>query len=200
MKKLLAVILTLMLCATGCVAEETAAPEITDAASFAAACAAQDATVTFGDLPTAVVIDDAAFSALITQGNGVAFICDPADPICRALAPVLFAQMAANNIVLQIYLPDGAADCEGLMQRIIDGKIAITGSKARAEELAANGAIPSGAVLYMKEGKIVALHMGVLPDRADPVAALTEDEAAVVTDMLQFQLDKLLSGACDVGC
>ena len=108
--------------------------------------------------------------------------------------------MAANNIVLQMYLPDDPADCEGLMQRIIDGKIAITGNKAQAEDLAASGEIPSGAVLYMKEGKIVALHMGTLPGREDPAAALTEEEAAVVTDMLQFQLDKLLSGACDVGC
>lgn len=207
MKKIFALMLALMLLCCGCQAENTAetaaetaavTPAISDAATFADACAAYG-DCAFGEIPASVLLSADAFAAAVTSGSGVVFIADPADPACRALAPVLFAQMAANNMVLQIHLPD-AESCEGLMQRVTDGGISITGNKPYAQQLAGEGGIPSGAVLYLKEGKIVAMHMGTLKNRADEAAALTEEEAASVTDMLQFQLDKLLSGSCDVGC
>lgn len=200
MKKLLVLLLSVMFFCCACHAEEAAAPiEITDAKTFAEACTAYG-EYAFAEFPNAIVLDDAAFGTAITEGSGVIFIADPANLLCRVLAPVLFNQMAANNIVLQMYLPDDPADCEGLMQRVIDGGISITGNKAYAQQLSEEGGVPSGAVLYLKEGKIVAMHMGSLKNRTDEAAALTEDEVASITDMLQFQLDKLLSGSCDTGC
>ena len=55
-------------------------------------------------------------------------------------------------------------------------------------------------MLYLKEGKIVAMHMATLKTHEELPPVLTEDEAASITDMLQFQLDKLLSGSCETGC
>ena len=202
--KILSMILVLMLTLCGCYAEECTelpdVPAITDAATFASACTAQDETCTFTDIPAGIALDDAGFGRLITEGSGVAFIADPADPASRLLAPVLFAQMTANNSVVQLYLPDDPADCEGLMQRIIEGGISITGNKPLAQSLAETGDTPLGAVLYLKEGKIVALHMATLKNHEELPAALTEEEALSITDMLQFQLDKLLSGSCETGC
>lgn len=201
--KLFLMFFALIFTCCGCQAEEVAdAPvaTITDAITFAEACIAADETCVFGEMPTAIVLDGEAFGKVITEGSGVVFIADPSDLTCRVLAPVLFEQMAANNSVLQLYLPDDEADCEGLMQRVIDGGISITGSKPHAEQLAETGGIPCGAVLYLKDGKIVAMHMGSLKDRTDEAAALTDDEVAFITDMLQFQLDKLLSGSCETGC
>lgn len=207
MKKIIALLAALMLLCCGCQAEvttevpaETAAvtPAITDAATFAEACAAYG-EYPFGAFPNTILLDNAAFETAITSGSGVVFIADPSDLNSRVLAPVLFEQMAKSNMVLQMHLPD-AVSCEGLMQRVVDGGISITGNKALAQQLAEEGGIPSGAVLYLKEGKIVAMHMGSLKNRTDEAAALTEDEVASITDMLQFQLDKLLSGSCEVGC
>lgn len=203
MLRLISILLMLLMTGCGCLAEDAAAPAspaVTDAATFAEACAAYDETCVFTEMSPAIVLDDAAFGKLITEGSGVAFIADPADPACRLLAPVLFAQMAANNSVVQLYLPADETVTAGLMQRIIDGGISVTGNKALAETFAAEGGIPSGAVLYMKEGKIVAAHVGTLKQHEPLPAALTEDDAAAIADMLQFQLDKLLSGSCDAGC
>ena len=207
MKKIIALLAALMLLCCGCQAEvateapaETAAvtPAITDAATFAEACAAYG-EYPFGAFPNAILLDPAAFQTAITSGSGVVFIADPSDLNSRVLAPVLFEQMAKSNMVLQMHLPD-AVSCEGLMQRVVDGGISITGNKALAQQLSEKGGIPAGAALYLKEGKIVAMHMGSLKNRTDEAAALTEDEVASITDMLQFQLDKLLSGSCEVGC
>ena len=202
--KFLSIILILLLAVGGCCAEECAelpdVTAITDAASFASACTALDESCVFTEVPAGIVLDDAAFGRLITEGSGVAFIADPADPACRLLAPVLFAQMAANNSVIQLYLPDDPADCDGLMKRVIEGGISITGNKPLAESLAESGELPLGAVLYMKEGKITAMHMATLKNHEELPAALTEEDSASITDMLQFQLDKLLSGSCETGC
>lgn len=207
MKKIFALMMALMLLCCGCQAETAAdvpaetAPltiAISDAATFADACTTYG-DCAFGATPNSILLDSAAFGTAITEGSGVVFIADPADPNCRLLAPVLFEHMAASNMVLQLFLPDAEA-CDGLMQRVLDGGISITGNKPLAKQMAETGEIPSGTVLYLKEGKIVAMHMGTLKNRADEAAALSEEEIASITDMLQFQLDKLLSGSCEVGC
>lgn len=207
MIRILIALMTLTLCFTGCYAEtvpETAeaieAVAITDAATFAGACTALDDTCVFAEMPTAIVLDDAAFGKLITEGSGVAFIADPTDPACRLLAPVLYAQMAANHSVLQLYLPTSNTATDGLMKRVVEGGISITGNKPLAESLAESGGIPYGSVLYLKDGKIVAMHMATLKTHEELPAALPDEEIASITDMLQFQLDKLLSSSCETGC
>lgn len=202
--KIMSVILMLLLTLSGCYAEEPSArPDataITDAASFASACTALDEACGFAEMPTAIVLDDAAFLKLISEGSGVAFIADPADPACRLLAPVLYAHMAANHSVLQLYLPADPSATDGLMRRVTEGGISITGNKPLAEALAASSDIPFGSVLYLKDGKIVAMHMATLKAHEELPAALTDEEIASITDMLQFQLNKLLSGSCETGC
>ena len=203
MRIALALILFICSCFSGLA--EAALPEVTDAASFAEACTALDdeegfSTCAFSDLPTAVVLDDERFAQLLADGTGVVLIASPEDNWTRLLAPVLFDVMAENSAALQLYLPNDNAVTSELLQRLRSEGTSLTGSKPLAEALAADDTTPYGCALFLKEGQVVGYHVGTLKAHEQPPQALEASEADAIADMLQFQLDKLLSAGCNVGC
>lgn len=203
MRIALALILLICSCFSGLA--EAALPEVTDAASFAEACTALNgeesfSSCAFSDLPTAVVLDDDRFTQLLAEGTGVVLIASPEDNWTRLLAPVLFDVMAENGAALQLYLPDDNAGTTKLLQRLLNEGTSLTGCRPLAEAIAAEDAIPFGCALFLKEGQAVGYHVGTLKAHEQPPQMLEASEADAIADMLQFQLDKLLSAGCDVGC